>query len=54
MTPNKLHKDLSSRERERDVETRVGWGLRGLGRMDFLTGMLTYDFFSLSDSVCNK
>lgn len=45
MCPNKLHKDFSSRERERDVEN-TGVGRRGGGRrrMNFLTGMLTYDF----------
>lgn len=42
MCPIKLHKDFSSRERERDVEDRVGW--EGQGRNNCLTEMLTYDF----------
>lgn len=51
--PDRLHKDFSSREWESDVENLAGW--RGTqGRNNFLTGMLTYGFFSLSDSVCNK
>lgn len=37
MCPNKLHKDFSSRERERDVEKQSK-------RNDSLTGMLTSDF----------
>lgn len=44
MCPNKLHKDFSSRERERRVENRVGLGVGGSGKNNYLTGMLTYDF----------
>lgn len=39
MCPNKLHKDFSSRKRERDVEKQ-----EAKGRNNFLTGMLTSDF----------